>query len=154
MSTKLLRHIENKLTELRKSEKVVGEFVLNDPKSIITMKTAEASEAMGISEPTLIRFCKAVGFSGFQDFKINLSQQLAADDYFVMYEINEDDSIQELCEKVFDTTISEILNVRSQINQNVLEDAIEALANARRVNFMPLVALLQSLWMLNTSSLD
>jgi len=135
MSTKLLRHIENKLPELRKSEKVVGEFVLNDPKSIITMKTAEASEAMGISEPTLIRFCKAVGFSGFQDFKINLSQQLAADDYFVMYEINEDDSIQELCEKVFDTTISEILNVRSQINQNVLEDAIEALANARRVEF-------------------
>jgi len=135
MSTKLLRHIENKLPELRKSEKVVCEFVLNDPKSIITMKTAEASEAMGISEPTLIRFCKAVGFSGFQDFKINLSQQLAADDYFVMYEIDEDDSIQELCEKVFDTTISEILNVRSQINQNVLEDAIEALANARRVEF-------------------
>ena len=97
------------------------------------MKTAEASSAMGISEPTLIRFCKALGFSGYQEFKINLSQQLAADDYFVMYEIEEDDSIHELCEKVFDTTISEILNVRSQINQDVLESAIEALANAKRV---------------------
>ena len=84
MSTKLLRHIENKIPEFRKSEKVVGEFVLNDHKSIITMKTAEASEAMGISEPTLIRFCKAVCFSGFQDFKINLSQQLAADDYICL----------------------------------------------------------------------
>jgi RpiR family carbohydrate utilization transcriptional regulator len=50
-----------------------------------------------------------------------------------MYEIEEDDSIHELCEKVFDTTISEILNVRSQINQDVLESAIEALANAKRV---------------------
>ena len=120
MSTKLLRQIKNSLPDLRKSEKIVGEYILKDPKSIITMKTAEASEAMGISEPTLIRFCKAIGFSGFQELKINLSQQLAADDYFVMYEINEDDSIHELCEKVFDTTISEILNVRSQINQNVL----------------------------------
>ena len=36
---------------------------------------------------------KAIGFTGFQDLKINLSQQLAADDYFVMYEIKEDDSI-------------------------------------------------------------
>jgi RpiR family carbohydrate utilization transcriptional regulator len=112
---------------------VVADFILNDPKSVITMKTAEASSAMGISEPTLIRFCKALGFSGYQEFKINLSQQLAADDYFVMYEIEEDDSIHELCEKVFDTTISEILNVRSQIDQNVLEAAIELLANAKRV---------------------
>ena len=135
MPTKLLRHIKNTLPDLRKSEKIVGEFILGDPKSIITMKTAEASSAMGISEPTLIRFCKALGFSGYQDFKINLSQQLAADDYFVMYEIDQNDTIHELCEKVFDTTISEILNVRSQIDQNVLSDAIEILANAGRVEF-------------------
>ena len=135
MPTKLLRHIKNTLPDLRKSEKIVGEFILADPKSIITMKTAEASSAMGISEPTLIRFCKALGFTGYQELKINLSQQLAADDYFVMYEIDQNDTIHELCEKVFDTTISEILNVRSQIDQNVLSDAIEMLANAGRVEF-------------------
>ena len=135
MSTKLLRQIKKSLPDLRKSEQTVGEFVLKDPKSIIMMKTAEASNEIGISEPTLIRFCKAIGFSGFQEFKINLSQQLAADDYFVMYEINEDDSIHELCEKVFDTTISEILNVRSQIDQAILENAIETLVNAKRVEF-------------------
>ena len=135
MSTKLLRQIKKSLPDLRKSEQTVAEFVLKDPKSIIMMKTAEASNEMGISEPTLIRFCKAIGFSGFQEFKINLSQQLAADDYFVMYEIDEDDSIHELCEKVFDTTISEILNVRSQIDQAILENAIETLVNAKRVEF-------------------
>ena len=135
MPTKLLRHIKNTLPDLRKSEKIVGEFILADPKSIITMKTAEASSAMGISEPTLIRFCKALGVTGYQELKINLSQQLAADDYFVMYEIDQNDTIHELCEKVFDTTISEILNVRSQIDQNVLSDAIETLANAGRVEF-------------------
>ena len=43
MSTKLLRQIKKSLPDLRKSEKIVGEFVLNDPKSIITMKTEEAS---------------------------------------------------------------------------------------------------------------
>ena len=64
MPTKLLRQIKNSLPELRKSERAVGEFVLEDPKSIINMKTAEASEKIGISEPTLIRFCKALGFSG------------------------------------------------------------------------------------------
>ncbi len=135
MSTKLLRQIKNSLPKLRKSERTVGEFVLHDPKSIICMKTAQASKAIGISEPTLIRFCKAIGFSGFQELKINLSQQLAADDYFKMYEIDENDSTHELCEKVFDTTISEILNVRSQIDQDILESAIETLVNSERVEF-------------------
>ena len=65
MPTKLLRQIKNTIPELRKSEKQVANFVLNDPKSVISMKTAEASSAMGISEPTLIRFCKALGFSGY-----------------------------------------------------------------------------------------
>ena len=46
-----------------------------------------------------------------------------------MYEIEEDDSIHGYV-KVFDTTISEILNVRSQINQDILEST-EALANQK-----------------------
>ena len=49
MPTKLLRQIKNTIPELRKSEKLVADFVLNDPKSVITMKTAEASNAIGIS---------------------------------------------------------------------------------------------------------
>ena len=135
MPTKLLRQIKNTLPELRKSEKIVAEFILKEPKSVINLKTAEASSLMGISEPTLIRFCKAIGFSGFQEMKINLSQQLAADDYFEIYEIHPNDSIHELCEKVFDTAVSEILNVRSQIDQRILEQAIQTLAKASRVEF-------------------
>ncbi|MFL2700151.1 MAG: MurR/RpiR family transcriptional regulator [SAR86 cluster bacterium] len=135
MPTKLLRQIKNTLPELRKSEKIVAEFILKEPKSVINLKTAEASSLMGISEPTLIRFCKAIGFSGFQEMKINLSQQLAADDYFEIYEIHPNDSIHELCEKVFDTAVSEILNVRSQIDQKILEQAIQTLAKASRVEF-------------------
>ena len=46
MSTKLLRQIKKSLPDLRKSEQTVAEFVLKDPKSIIMMKTAEASNEM------------------------------------------------------------------------------------------------------------
>ena len=34
MPTKLLRQIKNTLPELRKSEKLVADFVLKDPKSV------------------------------------------------------------------------------------------------------------------------
>ena len=70
MPTKLLRQIKNTLPELRKSEKLVADFVLKDPKSVVTMKTAEASSAIGISEPTLIRFCKALVFQVIKNLKL------------------------------------------------------------------------------------
>ena len=129
MQTKLLREIKIALPNLRKSEVKVAEFILNKPSAIIDLTTAQASSEIGVSEPTLIRFCKAVNFDGFQKFKLTLAQQLAADDYFNSYEIDPEDSIQELTEKVFDSTISEILNVRSQLDQECLEEAIETLAN-------------------------
>ena len=135
MQTKLLREIKIALPNLRKSEVKVAEFILNKPSAIIELTTAQASSEIGVSEPTLIRFCKAVNFDGFQKFKLTLAQQLAADEYFTSYEIDPDDSIQVLTEKVFDTTISEILNIRSQLNQELLEEAIEALANAKRIEF-------------------
>ena len=135
MQTKLLREIKIALPNLRKSEVKVAEFILNKPSAIIELTTAEASSEIGVSEPTLIRFCKAINFDGFQKFKLTLAQQLAADDYFNSYEIDPEDSIHELTEKVFDSTISEILNVRSQLDQEALEEAIETLANAKRVEF-------------------
>ena len=135
MQTKLLREIQGAYDNLRKSEKLVADFILEYPADVVASTMAQAAEKMGVSEPTLNRFCKALNYSGFNEFKLTLAQQLAADEYFTSYEIDPDDSIQVLTEKVFDTTISEILNIRSQLNQELLEEAIEALANAKRIEF-------------------
>ena len=135
MQTKLLRLIEKNFSDLRKSEKKVASFAMEHSNELSQLKMAEAAEAIGVSEPSINRFCKALGFSGFSEFKNTLARQLAADDYFEVYEINDDDSIFDLTEKVFETTISEILNIQSQLSQDLLEEAIEALANAKRVEF-------------------
>ena len=135
MQTKLLRLIERNFSDLRKSEKKVASFAMDRSNELSQLKMAEAAEVIGVSEPSINRFCKALGFSGFSEFKNTLARQLAADDYFEVYEINDDDSIFDLTEKVFETTISEILNIQSQLSQDLLEEAIEALANAKRVEF-------------------
>ena len=135
MQTKLLRLIEKNFSDLRKSEKKVANFAIEHSNELSQLKMAEAAEAIGVSEPSINRFCKALGFSGFSEFKNTLARQLAADDYFEVYEINDDYSIFDLTEKVFETAISEILNIQSQLSQDLLEEAIEALANANRVEF-------------------
>ena len=113
MQTKLLREIQGAYDNLRKSEKLVADFILDHPADVVTTTMSQAAEKMSVSEPTLNRFCKALNYYGFNEFKLPLAQQLAADEYFTSYEIDPNDSIQVLTEKVFDTTISEILNIRS-----------------------------------------
>ena len=72
MQTKLLREIKIALPNLRKSEVKVAEYIFNNPSAIIELTTAQASKEIGVSEPTLIRFCKAVNFDGFQKFKLKI----------------------------------------------------------------------------------
>jgi RpiR family carbohydrate utilization transcriptional regulator len=67
MQTKLLREIKIALPNLRKSEVKVAEFILNKPSAIIELTTAQASSEIGVSEPTLIRFCKAVILMAFRN---------------------------------------------------------------------------------------
>jgi RpiR family carbohydrate utilization transcriptional regulator len=40
------------------------------------MRIADVAAESGVSEPTVIRFCKAIGFDGYQSFKLQLAQNL------------------------------------------------------------------------------
>ena len=63
----LLQHIAQSRHLLRKSELKVADHVLADPAAVMHSSMADLAGAVGISEPTIVRFCRAIGCSGFQD---------------------------------------------------------------------------------------
>ena len=63
MQTKLLREIQGAYDNLRKSEKLVADFILKHPADVVDSTMAQAAEKMSVSEPTLNRFCKALNYS-------------------------------------------------------------------------------------------
>jgi RpiR family carbohydrate utilization transcriptional regulator len=64
------------LPSLRRSERKVAEYVLSRPEEIIRLRIVDLAEQAQVSEPTVIRFCRAIGCNGFLDFKLALAQQL------------------------------------------------------------------------------
>jgi len=70
----LIRKISLNLDKLRKSERKVAEFILADPAKIINMRIIDLANGSEVSEPTVIRFCRAIEFDGFQAFKLELAQ--------------------------------------------------------------------------------
>ncbi|MFC6633819.1 transcriptional regulator HexR [Microbulbifer taiwanensis] len=127
--------ISEQLSSMRKSERKVAEYILANPDEIIHMRIVDLATEAQVSEPTVVRFCRAVGCSGFQEFKLNLAQQLASSPSFGQIAVTETDTIAEYKRKVFDSTVDTLLNVRDKIDARALEAAVTAIAAAKRVEF-------------------
>ncbi|MCL6414331.1 transcriptional regulator HexR [Aestuariirhabdus sp. Z084] len=135
MATKLITDIELRLGTLRKSEVKVAEYVLQQPGAIIHQSIAELAAASTVSEPTVLRFCRAVGCDGFQDFKLKLAQSLATSSGFAQVDIDEGDDTSDYKRKIFDTTIAALAQTRDRLDPVALENAIGPLSEAKRIEF-------------------
>jgi RpiR family carbohydrate utilization transcriptional regulator len=129
----LLQHIAQSRHLLRKSELKVADHVLLDPAAVMHSSMADLAHSVGISEPTIVRFCRAIGCSGFQDLKLKLAQSLAAG-ASGQFAIHEDDSVADYSLKIFDTTLHTLMEVREHLDPR-LQRAVTLMSQAQRVEF-------------------
>jgi len=73
----VLEVVTNLKAGLRNSDRKVAELVLENPGVVLGATLAKTARRARVSEPTVIRFCEAIGCSGFRDFKLRLAQSLA-----------------------------------------------------------------------------
>ncbi len=120
---------------LRKSERKVADFILENAAALINMRIVDVASRAEVSEPTVLRFCRALGYDGFQSFKLQLAQHLGTSSSYSQFSVDDNDTAADLCSKVFDSTIGSLLTVRDQLDATILEKAINKLIEARRVEF-------------------
>lgn len=121
--------------QLRPSERKLADCVLAQPGEVISLSMAEMAERAGVSEPTIARFCTALGCSGFREFKIKLAQDIAAGMPFLHQEVNAGDATTGVAGKVFDRTIATLMQARNNLSSDAVDRAADLLAKARRIEF-------------------
>jgi RpiR family carbohydrate utilization transcriptional regulator len=132
----LLGTIAARLPALRRSEEKVASLILRDPVAALDHNMAGLADAAGVSEPTVMRFCSAIGFDGFRTFKIALAQTIALGLPITHSAIRPDDSPAELCDKIFDHTISSLDRARRTLDPGAVGAAVDLLAQATDVLFV------------------
>jgi RpiR family transcriptional regulator, carbohydrate utilization regulator len=123
------------LGELRKSDRKVADLILADPHRILNATVAETALAAGVSEPTVIRFCTAIGCTGFQDFKLRLAQSLALGTPATHSVLLDTDAPEAVVEKIFDYTITSLDWARHHLDKEALKQAIGILEQASYIEF-------------------
>ena len=79
---RLLDSIQTKIDTLSKSERQIAQLLLSNPSFFTNESLGTVADTVGLSQPTIIRFCRNVGFEGFKDFKISLAKEIAVDKTF------------------------------------------------------------------------
>ncbi|PLW83462.1 transcriptional regulator [Kineobactrum sediminis] len=131
----ILRAIEGRLEQLRPSERKVAQRVLADPEQVITMRIVDLAAAAQVSEPTVVRFCRAIGCEGFQNFKLALARSIEPSTGHEPFSLSELDTARDYTYKVFAATMETLGRVRDTLDTDAIEVAVDALCNARRVEF-------------------
>ncbi|MFP6556931.1 MurR/RpiR family transcriptional regulator [Paraburkholderia sp. B3] len=132
----LLSQVKAMREQLRPSERKLADYVVEAPREVLDLSMTEVALRAGVSQPTIARFCHALGFSGFREFKIRLAQAVAADLPPAVYrDVRPDEPVPGVAAKVLDRTIGALLQVRNNLSTDALANAITLLAQASRIEF-------------------
>jgi RpiR family transcriptional regulator, carbohydrate utilization regulator len=133
----LLEVVTARRDGLRASERAVADLILRDPVGAMDFNMAGLADAAGVSEPTVMRFCAAIGFDGFRSFKIDLAKTVALGlPLTFSATIGQGDSSAEVTEKVFSHTISSLDRTRRTLDAGAIELAVEMILSAAELIFV------------------
>ena len=68
--------IKAKMPQLTETEKKIGKFVLENYETVLQCNVSELATHSGVSDASVVRFCRSIGYRGFQDFKMNLARDI------------------------------------------------------------------------------
>lgn len=131
----LVTRIGSATRSLPPSEVRVARTVLADPEAAVAVSIAALAARASVSEPTVARFCKSLGFSGFREFKLALAYSIASGVPYVHGDVEPDDTVKTLAEKVIDRAMSTFSVLRDRLDPVALEQAITLISTARRLDF-------------------
>ena len=135
----MLDRIRASIPALPPAEQRVARLVLADPRSFASLPVGELAERSRVSKPTVVRFCRSVGYDGLSDFKLKLAGSVNEGVPFVHRAVDEDDKTSDIVVKVIDNAVSALLKYRNDAASHAFERAIAALTetgkSGKRIEF-------------------
>ena len=116
MPSGLLKSILGKRPGMGTAEQRVSDFVSTHPEQVMQMSMAALSRKSSVSDPTIMRFCRRLGFEGYQDFKLHLAQTLVPCAPFEYEQITARDSIENVVRKTCRNSLSAIQRAQEDLS--------------------------------------
>jgi RpiR family carbohydrate utilization transcriptional regulator len=135
----MLDRIKASMPSLAPAEQRVARLVLGDPRAFANLPVSELAERAHVSKPTVVRFCRSMGYDGLSDFKLKLAGTVSEGVPFIHRSVDPDDKTGDVLVKVIDNAVAAFLKYRNDASTSAIEKAAQALAatykTGRRIEF-------------------
>jgi len=135
----MLDRIQACLPSLAPAERRVAQLVLSDARGFAKLPVSELAARAHVSKPTVVRFCRSVGYDGLSDFKLKLAGSVSEGVPFIHRSVDADDKTADIVVKVIDNTVAAFLKYRNDAGTQAIEKAamtmVQACNNGKRIEF-------------------
>lgn len=135
----MLDRIRASLPSLAPAEQRVAKLVLGDPRAFASLPVSELADRAHVSKPTVVRFCRSMGYDGLTDFKLKLAGSVNEGVPFIHRSVDPDDKTGDVLVKVIDNAVAAFLKYRNDASTHAIEKASQVLAatyqTGRRIEF-------------------
>ncbi|GEM89753.1 MULTISPECIES: MurR/RpiR family transcriptional regulator [Oceanithermus] len=131
-NARVLSRINSFYDKLSPSERRVADYVREHPEQVIHMPLAKLAQQAGVSDPSVLRFCRAIGYRGYLDFKVALTQDLASPVQFIHETVNPSDGPREIAQKVFAAANRALLETLQSLDVAGIERVVDLIDGAKR----------------------
>lgn len=135
-----ISRIKKEYFNLRPSEVKVAEFVIRNIKDASKMSIGKLSEITGVSQPSIIRFVKALDYSGYREFKDNMIAYIASDleaynrSLLHGFNLKKEEKIEDIPRKTIKASIKILEETLKSIDIESFKKAIDMIVSARRID--------------------
>ncbi|MBE5779090.1 MAG: MurR/RpiR family transcriptional regulator [Clostridiales bacterium] len=135
MVSNILATIRSLYPALTPSGRHVADYVLAHGDEVIFMPITELAYRCSVSETSIMRFCRHVGMSGYQDFRLQLSSAIAQEAHLHPEANMELDETSQLIETIYSTFSTTIQGTKQLLRPENLRQVSKLINNAREVYF-------------------
>ncbi len=134
-SPSLRQRIIDHYPRLSRQEKVIADYVLQNGNTLFTLSTSELAANTGVGSATIVRFAKHIGFSGFQQLKSRImdevKEEMMPEDRFKLLR-PEKDHVRTLL-KIAELEVANINETLHKITKESFDSFIRTLRRAQDI---------------------
>jgi DNA-binding MurR/RpiR family transcriptional regulator len=134
--------IKTVYNHLSKSEKKVADYVLEHGHEVTRLPLTDLAQKSQVSEPTVVRFTKRVGFSGYSDLKLSIMKDwgkktVTQDNnasLLIDLHVNKDDKLEDIPGKMIHITMKALQDTLRIIDISEYLKAVKSLSEANIID--------------------
>ena len=127
--------ISGRIPFLTKSETKVAQYILEnyDSEELLKYNVSELAKNADVSDATIIRFCRSIGCTGYQDFKVNVAKDLIPREKQLDPNVEHGDDTKTICTKIFTAEINVLNDTLAELDFDLIDEIAEQINNARNL---------------------